>query len=166
MNWDALTPIWLPSNDNGNPCKRFWKRILEAHCYEQFTTLYETFPWKQYDPCGDYPDNKVYGVDRTQVGPMLSPWTLLSGQACIRRYHKFLFMTFKRGSQSYRRWYSFSSNDDQNMLVKYQYMCRIIIYHTKRKVSYFEMENPADQSILRPIKCLGQKYESKTVPFC
>ena len=35
---------------------------------------------------GDYPDSKVHGptwgrsgADRTQVGPMLAPWTLLSG---------------------------------------------------------------------------------------
>ena len=26
-----------------------------------------------------YPDSKVHGADMTQVGPMLAPWTLLSG---------------------------------------------------------------------------------------
>ena len=30
-----------------------------------------------------FPDSKAQGADRTQVGSMLAPWTLLSGLSCI-----------------------------------------------------------------------------------
>ena len=43
------------------------------------------------------PDSKVHGVnmgpsgaDRTQVGPMLAPWTLLSGKLCENIVEKLL----------------------------------------------------------------------------
>ena len=49
---------------------------------------YEHVNWKNYE---HYPDSKVHGAnmgpagaDRTQVGPMLVPWNLLSGY----EYHK------------------------------------------------------------------------------
>ena len=54
--------------------RRRWE--YSTVCVERRRTLIARFIWQTWDPSG---------ADRTQVGPMLAPWTLLSGQ--IPRFH-------------------------------------------------------------------------------
>ena len=98
--WLAITSHTIPKFVHGQ--RLCWKVVLlEEKIVEcKFSTLISSLSlllhWKSDyhdNPCRDKPNTALIarfmgptwgpsGVDRTQVGPMLAPWTLISGCAC------------------------------------------------------------------------------------
>ena len=66
---------WSRPTPNEQRCFwRTWATIWTYHLWWNWTTLITRFMGQTWGPSG---------ADRTQVGPMLAPWTLLSGQVWI-----------------------------------------------------------------------------------
>ena len=55
------------------------EKTASVHAVKRLPALKPTISIGMYQHKRDCPDSKVHGANMTQVGPMLAPWTLLSG---------------------------------------------------------------------------------------
>ena len=81
----CMGPICGPPGSCRPPLLTPW--TLLSGIYNHYTSKHITCKWK--DNLGVNPDSMIMwpswgppGADRTQVGPMLAPWILLSGESC------------------------------------------------------------------------------------